>query len=236
MALFSKKGRAPRAWNHTLANPYVEGKPATDEREGQLLLSVGNWQKLSLLLALGLGVSIASNYRLAGRVQVQTRPYVIEVAESGQVRTVGILPQTPWQAPTEATIAFVVKFWLLHIRTVGDSQVLLGQAWEDALAFTDPKLQPWVREQIKERHERWKRKEVVQITGGPVVLPIAKQARAYKAAWEETTYSVAGEVQRRKKWEATLTVRVRPPETMEEMREWRNGLGILLTEIHWVEL
>ena len=234
MAWFSKKGRAPKAWDHTLANPYVEGKPSTDAREGQLLASVGNWQRISLLLVVGLGLSLASNYRLSGRVQVQTRPYVIEVSEPGQVRTVGLLPQDPWHTPAEVTVAFVVKFWLFHVRSVGDSQVILGQSWEDALAFTDPKVQPWLREQIAERHERWKRKEAVQVTITSV-LPIAKQTRAYKATWEEVTYSVAGEVQRRKRWEATLTVRVRPPQTMQEMRDWRNGLGILIDEIHWVE-
>jgi type IV secretory pathway TrbF-like protein len=235
MAWFSRKGRPPRPWNHTLANPDVEGKPDTDEREGQLLARVGNWQRISLLLALGLVAMIVNNYRLTSRVQVETRPYVIEVSEPGQVRTVGLLPQEPWHAPADATVAFVVQFWLFHVRSVGDSRVILGQSWEDALAFTDPKVQPWLREQIAERYERWKRKEAVQVTITSV-LPIAKQARAYKATWEETTFSVAGEIQRRKKWEATLTVRVRPPQTMQEMRDWRNGLGILIDEVHWLEL
>jgi type IV secretory pathway TrbF-like protein len=235
MAWFSKKGRRPRAWDHTLANPYVEGKPPTDAREGQLLARVANWQRFSLLLALGLGVSVATTYRLSGRVQVQTRPYVIEVSEPGQIRTVGLLPQDPWQAPSEATVAFVAKFWIRHVREVGDSQVILGQNWAEAMAFTDPKVQPWLREQIAERHERWKKHEAVQVTVTSL-LPIARQARAYKATWEETTYSMAGELQRRKKWEATLTVRVHPPQTIKEARDWRNGLGILIDEVHWVEL
>jgi type IV secretory pathway TrbF-like protein len=235
MAWFSRKGRAPKAWNHRLANPYVEDKPATDGREGALLASVANWQRISLLLALGLGGMIVNNSRLTGRVQMQTRPYVVEVAQTGQVRTVGVLPQEPWQAPSDATIAFVLKFWLFHVRSVGDSQVILGQAWEEAMSFTDPKMQPWLREQIAERYERWKRKEAVQITVNSV-LPIARQKHAYKVAWEEATYTVAGEMQRRKKWEATLTVRVRPPQNLEETKNWRNGLGILIDEVHWMEL
>jgi len=235
MPWFSRKQRAPKAWDHTLANPYVEGKPPTDGREGQLLASVANWQRISLLLALGLGGMIVNNYRLTGRVQMQTRPYVVEVAQTGQVRTVGLLPQEPWQAPSDATIAFVVKFWLFHVRSVGDSQVILGQSWEEAMSFTDPKIQPWLREQIAERYEHWKKHEAVQISVNSV-LPIAKQKNAYKVAWEEATYTVAGELQRRKRWEATFTVRVRPPQNLEETRNWRNGLGVLIDEVHWIEL
>jgi hypothetical protein len=50
----------------------------------------------------------------------------------------------------------------------------------------------------------------------------------------------SGEIKSRHLWEATITVAVVPPTTEENeeetKRNWRNGLGILVNEVHWLDL
>jgi type IV secretory pathway TrbF-like protein len=165
---------------------------------------------------------------------VQVRPWVVEVAETGQVRTVGLLPQAPYEQPGNAALIFVIRHWLWHLRTVGDSKVLLGQAWETAQAFTAPKLGPWFKEQVAERYEHFKKGETIQMTK-PVVLPLDTKARTFKASWSEQTYSQSGDLLKKKQWEATLTLQVAPPTTLQKQQDWKNDLGLMVSEIHWLE-
>ena len=232
----SPKGRAPAPWDHQLANPYTNSdKPNVVEREGQLLKCIAMGQWLTLGLAGLLGLSLLHSWQLGAKAKGQVMPWVIEVAETGQVRTVGLLPQQPYEMPGNPALVFVIRHWLWHCRTVGDSKVLLGQAWESCLAFTHDKVQPWVREHIAERYQQFQKHRTIQITK-PEVLPLAVDGRVFKATWEEVTYNQSGEVARRGKWEATVTLRVSPPPTLQKAQEWKNDLGILVAEVHWLEL
>jgi type IV secretory pathway TrbF-like protein len=219
-----------------LANPYTNGtKPNVVEREGQLLRRIAMGQWLTLGLAGLLGLSLLHSWQLGAKAKGQVMPWVIEVAETGQVRTVGLLPQQPYEMPGNPALIFVIKHWLWHLRTVGDSKVLLGQNWETALAFTADPLQAWVREQIAERYQQFQKHRTIQITQ-PMVLPLAVAGRVFKATWEEVTYGQSGDVLRRGKWEATFTLRVKPPPSIQDALDWKNDLGILVSEVHWLEL
>jgi type IV secretory pathway TrbF-like protein len=237
MGLFSgAKGRKPVPWNHTLANPYTDGhRPDDVTREGQLLkrLAWGQYVAVAaLLVALG---TLWSNWRLADRVQEKIRPYVVEVAETGQIRNVGILPQAPFAMPGTNVPIYVIRYWLWTLRSVGDSKVLQGQAWENVLAFTADRLAPWVREQIGERYKIFEKRQTVQISQ-ILILPVDAKQRQFRATWTETTYAMSGEPVRRAQWEATFSLLVSPPPTIQANQQWKNPLGVLVAEVHWLEL
>lgn len=238
MALFNgaKKGRKPRPWSHTVANPYADGdKPPAIRREDELTrrLRLAQWTSLGLVVITTW--SLANNWRLSDKVHVQVRPWVVEVADTGQVRTVGLLPQAPYEQPGNAALTFVIRHWLWHLRTVGDSKVLLGQAWETAQAFTAPKLGEWFKQQVADRYEHFKQGQTIQITK-PIVLPLDSKARTFTCEWTELTYSPAGDLLKKKNWQATMTLQVAPPATLQTQQDWRNDLGVMIAEVHWLEL
>ena len=237
MRLFgSAKGRKPVPWDHRLANPYTNGdKPDQVTREGQLLKRIAWSQYVALGALVFAGLAHVNSYRLADRVQEKIRPYVVEVAEPGQVRNVGVLPQAPLEMPGNPALIFVLRYWLWNIRTVGDSKVLLGQAWENVLAFTADPLLPWVREQIGERYKVFEKRQTVQLSQ-ILILPVDEKKRQFRATWLETTYAMSGEPQRRAQWEATFTLKVSPPPTLQAQQQWKNPLGIIVGEAHWVDL
>jgi type IV secretory pathway TrbF-like protein len=235
--LGSPKGKAPRPWDHILHNPYTDQKkPDIVEREGQLLKRIGlrDWMILGLIGVAGL---LAWQSRvLAGKIQPEIRVWVVEVAETGQIRSVGLLPQKSYDAPTNNTLIYVIRMWLWYVRTVGDSKVLLGQNWEMAKAFTDTPVQAWLHEQIRERYEQqFLRRQTVQITK-PVILPVSNKQREFRAEWEELTISQGGDIIRRARWQATFVLRVAPPPKIQEQQDWKNDLGIVVHEVHWLEL
>lgn len=233
--IFSPKGRAPVPWDHQLANPATaRDKPDIVDRESALLRRIAWQQWLTGGILVVLILAGVNQYRLTQQIQPEMRPYVIEVSDLGQVRTVGQLPQEPYK-PRPADMVFVIKLWLFHTRTVGDSKVLLGQAWEQAQAFTAEKMLGKWRELIQDRHAIFQRHHTVEIST-PVIVPLATTGRVFRATWDETTRDMSGGVVKKKRFDANLTVQVNPPPTLQAQRQWRNDLGMVISQFDWLEL
>lgn len=226
------KGKAPAAWDTTILSDQVAPKrPPVISREAELLRRLSLQQWITLVVVGGMLVVGANQWRLAGKIQVPYVPHVITVAENGAIRSVEILPQQGYVVK-EPTMIFVIKHWLVNVRTVGDSRVLLGRAWNEAMVFVAPELRPWFLTEIQERNTLSLEGKKVEMST-PIVIPIGEAERTFKAEWDEWTISQAGDLGPKIRWEATLTLRVAPTATLQERKSWANGLGILLTEVHW---
>lgn len=240
MALFRKaRGTAPAPWDHEVSTAYTS--PTNDpviEREGQLLRRVAWGQYLAgaaLIVALG---GQGHSWHLTTKIQEVTRLFVVEVnrpdAPPGSVRNVGELPQAPYARPDIGTELHVLIQWLWNMRTVGDSKVLQGRAWENVLAFSDDSLQPWLAQQIVDRRAIFQKRETVQIRNLEI-LPVDRDAKTYRASWIEERITQGGEVGKPHYWVASLTLVVHPPQTLQKAKDLKNTLGMLVKKVQWFD-
>lgn len=240
MALLRKpRGTAPAPWDHDVSTAYTSGEAdPVIEREGQLLRRVAGAQYVALaalVVSCGLG---GLCYQIASKIQEVTRLYVVEVnrpdAPPGSVRNVGTLPQAPYARPDLGTELHVIIEWLWNIRTVGDSKVLQGRAWENVLAFSDDALYHWIGQQIAERRSIFQKRETVQIRNLEI-LPVDREAKQYRASWIEERIAQSGEVGKPHYWVASLTLVVQPPQTLQTAKDIKNTLGILVKKVSWFD-
>lgn len=211
--------------------PFLRAKQAWDEREGAILHQKANWQRYALaamLLCLMLGGVVVY---LAGNVTVL--PYVVEVAESGQIRTVGILPQV-WRGHDTHHLAFVTREWLQWVRQIPSDQVAFVRQWEKAHQFMTRKARTTLEPFLKDQYARQQRGETVEITPG-AFLPIAGHAQSYQVEWEERVYDPSGQVQSKTTWLALLHIVVYPPQVVQDAPAMHNPLGIFLESVQWAE-
>ena len=214
-----------------LETPFLRAKQAWDEREGAILHQKANWQRCALAamtLCLMLGGVVVY---LAGNVTVL--PYVVEVAESGQIRTVGILPQV-WRGHDTHHLAFVTKEWLQWVRQIPSDQVAFVRNWEKAHQFMTRKARTTLEPFLKDQYVRQQRGETVEITPG-AFLQVAGHAQSYQVEWEERVYDASGQVQRRTTWLALLHIVVYPPQVVQDAPAMHNPLGIFLESVQWAE-
>ena len=240
MPLFRNgRGTAPAPWDHDVTTPYTSStKDPVVEREGQLLRRVAWGQYIALaalLMSLGLG---GLCYQIASKIQEVTRLYVVEVnrpdAPPGSVRNVGELPQAPYARPDIGAELHVIIQWIWNMRAVGDSKVLQARAWENALAFSDDSLHPWIAQQIVERRAIFQKRDTVQIRNLEI-LPVDREAKQYRASWIEERIAQSGEVGKPHFWIASLTLVVQPPRTLQDAKDIKNTLGMLVKKVNWFD-
>ena len=214
-----------------LVTPFLRARQEWDQRTGTLLKQKSNWQRATAALTVAVVVQAAAVALVANQVTVKA--YVVEVAETGQVRTVGILPQE-WQGHTLAPVEFLVRQWLLWTRTISTDPVVFGQQWEQAREYMTAKGWAMLSAHLQQQHERMTQGETVQITFGNM-LPVAGYARSFAVEWHEQRYGQQGFVLSNTQWKAILKIAILPPQNINDLRELRNPLGVFIEEVQWNE-
>lgn len=246
MKLFTaRNGSRPVPWDREVYTPQTDtDKDPVIEREGQLLTRVAWSQYIAVgAIVVSLG-GLALNWNTASKIKETVVPYVIEVnrpdAPPGGVYNVGVLPQAPYARPDIGAQLHVIYFWLWYLRSVGDSKVLQGQAWQNVLAFSDESLHPKIQQQIAERREIFKRRETVQVRNVEI-LPIGDPgAKEFRVTWIEEVIKMSGEIGKPQFYVAGITLAVKPPASLDapaqnplqKALQQKNTLGILVKTIN----
>jgi len=213
----------------------VTGNPFDDHIQGvrdevrQLQRRVMNWQRANGVLSLiALALTGVVVY-LAGNVKVF--PYVVEVAQTGQVRTVGLLPQT-WRGQTPAVIAQMVRDWLYRMRRVGTDPVIQTEQLLGANAFMSSAAIAVAKPFVQERFDLQKKEWTTQIDIG-TLLPLTSDFHAVEVEWRERTFNRQGAPVSDEHWKAIITVAIYNPQELKNPREMRNPLGLFITDFSW---
>lgn len=215
----------------TTGNPYLAAQEAWDRRTGTYLTWIHR-----LLVGIGaLSVAVVAlvAYAWWAPGKIAYVPYVIEVSDVGQVRTVGMIPHG-WSAENKAPIDFVVRDWLTGVRTITDSRIGWGKQWDRAKAFMTTKVQQKLSDYALKRDEMQKQGQVVDIEITSV-LPTGSDWQLITVEWTEKTYSIQGMLMRSEPWKANLQVAIFPPDPKELKTpdQFRNTLGIFITGYQW---
>lgn len=214
-----------------LVTPFLRARQEWDARTGALLAQKANWQRATALLALAVIVLAVAVALVANNVTVKA--YVVEVAETGQVRTVGILPHQ-WQGQNLAPVEFLVRQWLIWVRSLSTDPVVFAQQWEQAKDFMTSRCWAMLGEHIRHQQDRLNQGETAQIKFGNM-LPVAGHARSFAVEWEERTYGQQGYELSHNQWKAILKIAIYPPTDISTLKELRNPLGVFIEEVQWSE-
>ena len=196
------------------ATPYQSAAQVWDDRIGSARVQAKNWR----LMALG-GLVWRS-------AQSIVTPYVIEVDQAGQVRTVGEAA-TPYR-PADAQIAFHLAHFVTLVRSLSIDPIVVRQNWLDAYDYTTDKgaavLNDYAR--TNDPFARIGRESVtVQITS-----VVRASDTSFNVRWTERRY-VNGAAAGLERWTAVVSIVLQTPRTEQRLR--RNPLGIYVNGLSW---
>jgi len=210
-------------------NPFLNATADLDQQTGAFIRLLGRQQHLNMVL--GVAVLVLVAYAVFAPGKVKYLPYVAEVAHSGEIRTVGILPHA-WRGETTKPIDFVVREWLTAVREIPDSKVVWGLQWKKANTFLTVKGQQMITEYALGRDVKQKRGETIQLEITSV-LPVTPDFQAVSAEWIERTYSQQGMLISTENYKAMLTVGIFPPTELKNDAQFRNSLGLFILSWSW---
>ena len=196
------------------------GTIASDRREVQ----ARNWRLIAfgnLLLAAGLAGGLLWQ-SLRGTVV----PWVVQVDKLGQAEAVA--PAIADYRPTDPQIAWYLARFIEDVRSIPDDPVIVRQNWLRAYNFTTAKgaaaLNGYAR-----ANDPFAKIGKVQVAVD-VSSVIRASDSSFRVAWVERHYE-NGALTATEHWTAILTVVIKPPHDLDDLR--KNPLGIFIHAINW---
>ncbi|MDQ7743125.1 MULTISPECIES: conjugal transfer protein TrbF [Hydrogenophaga] len=206
------------------ATPYQSAAQAWDERIGSARVQAKNWRLMAFgCLSLALLMAGGLVWRSAQSI---VTPYVIEVDQAGQVRTVGEAA-TPYR-PTDAQTAHHIARFVTLVRSLSIDPIVVRQNWLDAYDYATDKGAVVLNEYARTSDP------FARIGKESVTVQIASVTRAsdtsFNVRWTEQRF-VTGALDRTERWNAVVSIVQQTPRTEQRLR--KNPLGIYVNGLSW---
>lgn len=204
--------------------PYQAAGQLWDERIGSARTQARNWRLMSFgCLALAIGMAGGLLWQ-AGRSTVT--PYVVEVDQLGQVKTIG--PAVEAYRPTDAQIAHALARFVQNVRALPTDPIVVRQNWLEAYDFSTDRggaaLNDYAR--ANDPFSKVGRTSVaVEVTS-----VVRASESSFQIRWIERRYE-NNQLAGTDRWTAILTIVLQPPRTEDRLR--KNPLGIYVNGINW---
>lgn len=206
--------------------PYLRARKEWDSRIGDARVQAKNWRMvclasnvLNLILAVGL-LFFASKVKII--------PYVIEVAEPGQVRSVGKINTVAYE-PREVSIKFYIGEWLHNVRSLSNDPVVVKRNWERAYAYVTTKaantLSAYARE-VDPFSRVGKFTVSVEIEH---ILMLSE--RSVEIQWNETIHNDQGTPLTNERYSGIFNIVIRMPDNEAILDV--NPLGVFIDTFNW---
>ena len=206
------------------ATPYQSAAQAWDERIGSARVQARNWRLMAFgCLSLALLMAGGLVWRSAQSI---VTPYVVEVDQAGQVRTVGEAA-SPYR-PGDAQIAHHLARFVMLVRSLSIDPIVVRQNWLDAYDYTTDRGAAVLNEYARTNDpfaRVGKESATVQITS---VTRATDQS--FNVRWTETRF-VNGALDRTERWNAVISTVLQTPRTEQRLR--KNPLGIYVNGLSW---
>ena len=206
------------------ATPYQSAAQVWDERIGSARVQAKNWRLMAFgCLSLALLMAGGLVWRSAQSI---VTPYVIEVDQAGQVRTVGEAA-TPYR-PTDAQTAHHIARFVTLVRSLSIDPIVVRQNWLDAYDYATDKGAVVLNEYARTSDP------FARIGKESVTVQIASVTRAsdtsFNVRWTEQRF-VTGALDRTERWNAVVSIVQQTPRTEQRLR--KNPLGIYVNGLSW---
>ena len=153
-------------------------------------------------------------------------PYVVEVDQAGQVRTVGEAA-TPYR-PNDAQIAYHLAQFVTLVRSLSIDPIVVRQNWLGAYDYTTDRGAAVLNEYAR-AHDPFvrvgKESATVQITS-----VVRASDTSFNVRWTEQHF-VNGALASTERWNAVISTVLQTPRTEQRLR--KNPLGIYVNGLSW---
>jgi len=206
------------------ATPYQSAAQVWDERIGSARVQAKNW-RLMAFGCLSLALLMASGLVWRSAQSIVT-PYVVEVDQAGQVRTVGEAA-TPYR-PNDAQIAYHLAHFVTLVRSLSNDPIVVRQNWLDAYDYTTDRGAAVLNEYAR-AHDPF-----IRVGKESVTVQITSVVRAsdtsFNVRWTEQRF-VSGAPAGIERWNAVVSTVLQTPRTEQRLR--KNPLGIYVNGLSW---
>jgi type IV secretory pathway TrbF-like protein len=206
------------------ATPYQSAAQAWDERIGSARVQARNWRLMAFgCLSLALLMAGGLVWRSAQSI---VTPYVVEVDQAGQVRTVGEA-SSPYR-PGDAQIAHHLARFVTLVRSLSIDPIVVRQNWLDAYDYTTDRGAAVLNEYARTNDpfvRVGKESATVQITS-----VVRASDASFNVRWTEQRFvncAPAGT----ERWTAVVSIVLQTPRTEQRLR--KNPLGIYVNGLSW---
>lgn len=212
-------GRTPEP-----VTPYQRAAQVWDDRIGSARVAARNWRLMAfggLLLSTGLSGGLVWQ-----SLQSRVVPYIVAVDRLGEAQAVA--PADKAYRPTDPQIAWFLGRFVSDVRSVSLDPVLMRQNWLSAYDFVTGRGASFLNDYAQRADpfgDIGSRTVSVQVTS-----IVRASDRSFQVKWTESEYD-RGDPAGTTHWTAILSVRVRPPATVETLR--KNPLGLYVDAIDW---
>ena len=206
------------------ATPYQSAAQVWDERIGSARVQAKNWRLMAF------GCLVRALLMAGGLVwrsaQSIVTPYVVEVDQAGQVRTVGEAA-TPYR-PNDAQIAYHLAQFVTLVRSLSIDPIVVRQNWLGAYDYTTDRGAAVLNEYAR-AHDPFvrvgKESATVQITS-----VVRASDTSFNVRWTEQHF-VNGALASTERWNAVISTVLQTPRTEQRLR--KNPLGIYVNGLSW---
>ncbi|MDN4572044.1 hypothetical protein DBB29_12270 [Pandoraea cepalis] len=212
-----------------LSSPYLDGRREWNERYGDYIKQKHTWQLLAFA-SLGIAaVALVGNVYQASQTKVRT--YIVQLDKFNNPMKVTSADEA---APSDPRyVANQLEKFIIYTRSVTtDPRVQKG--WlADAYAMSAPAVVQFLNDYYKkpenEPFERAKR-EVVTVKVSPAT-PMYGSQQSWQVEWEETRYSLQGQVLGRARYQAQL--QAGHADITDPEKIMKNISGTIATTLSW---
>jgi type IV secretion system protein VirB5 len=173
--------------------------------------------------ALGLGILWQAS-------QSRVTPYVVEVNELGQTLVIG--PAEKGRSADPRLVRYQVAEFIRKVRSIVADGAAEKQLLDAAYAHASGAATRFLNDHFKVENPFLRMQErtvSVEVTS-VLRLPASD---SWQIQWTETHRGLDGAVLVRERWQAILTVAIRPGDRPDEIE--RNPLGLYVTDIQWTK-
>jgi type IV secretion system protein VirB5 len=209
-------------------NPYLAARLEWNERYHGFIRAKRNWQIIAVAAlvvdaVLGLGI-------LRQASQSRVTPYVVEVDELGQSLVVGPAERSGPADPR--LVRYQLAEFVRRVRSIVADGAAEKQLLDAAYAHTAGSATRFLNDHFKENNPFLRMRERTVSVDVTSILRLPA-SDSWQLQWTETHRGLDGAVLTRERWQALMTVEIRPGDTPEAIQQ--NPLGLFVTEIQWTK-
>lgn len=213
-----------------MENAYLNAARVWQERYGEYIQAAANWRISGIITLLILAISISGNIIQARQQKIV--PYIVQVDDLGRTHNVNkVEPQATLPSPfIQSELSVFVQNW----RTVTADFDLQKRMINKLSAYTVEAAKGQLREWYEKNnpYQLAKNGKLIQVEIKGLPLPVSKSA--WRIEWTETTRSHTGILINSETFEATISIKIQPPTT--ENQVLLNPGGVLVTEVAFAKV
>lgn len=210
-------------------NPYLAAREEWLERYGSYIKSRANWRLTAFVVMGILALSVVGNVVQA--MQSKVVPYVVEVDRLGKSVAVGRADRADAipERIIQAEIASFIVNWRSVTADIGLQQKMIRSLSAHLTGAAKGLIKDWY--ETNSPYER-AQKVLVDVVIKGIPLPVSQNS--WRIEWRETIRNHSGVAISTTAYEATLAIRVVPPNTDTQIM--KNPAGVYVTSISAAKL